>query len=181
MKVRNRIFALLGLIAVVAVVYYFLTTERNQGLTLIGTVDANQVIVSAKIAGRIEKLLVTEGTAVKEGDVVAVLDSAELEAQKRAAAAMLASLRSQVSASQANETVTQGSTTSDVTNAQAKVRASQAQLAQSQADLDRLSLDAQRTVSLAAQGIASQQDRDHAGGGVWRGEAAGRSGAVREA
>ncbi len=58
--------------------------------------------------------------------------------------------------------MTLGSTSSDVQNAQAKGQATQAQLQQAQADLERVSLDAKRTVSLADQGVASQQDRDRA-------------------
>jgi multidrug resistance efflux pump len=161
-KGSNRIFVLLGIIVLAAAAYHFLSVNRNQGLTLIGTVDANQVIVSSKIAGRIEKLLVQEGTPVKQGDLIAVLDTAELEAQKRAAEATLVSLRSQVSASRANESVTLGSTASDVQSAQAKVQATHAQLQQAEADLERQTLDTNRTVALAEQGVASQQDRDRA-------------------
>ena len=71
----RRVFILLLIIALVGTAYYFLTTERSKGLTLIGTVDANQVIVSSNIQGRIEKLLVDEGTDVKAGDPIAVIDS----------------------------------------------------------------------------------------------------------
>ncbi len=157
-----RFFILLLIILAGGVAYYFLTTNRDNGLVLIGTVDANQVIVSAKISGRIEKLLVDEGTPVKEGDLVAVLDSAELEAQKNAAQAALASMRSQVSGSRATEMVTAGSTSSDVQTAQARARSTRAQLNSAQADLDRQESDTKRMVSLADQGVASQQDRDRA-------------------
>ena len=162
MKQRNRIAVLLLVILAAAIGYYFLSTDQNRGLTLIGTVDANQVIVSPKIQGRIEKLLVKEGSQVKQGDLIAVLDQEELQAEKRAAEATLASLRSQVSASQATEQSTAGQTTSDVLSAQAKVQSTRAQLEQAVATLDRQSLDTKRTVSLADQGIASQQDRDTA-------------------
>jgi multidrug resistance efflux pump len=146
----------------VAAVYYFLTTDREKGLVLVGTVDANQVMVSSKIQGRIEKLLVDEGTPVKEGDLIAVLDSAELEAQKRAAESAIASLRSQVTGTRATEMVTRGSTASDVQTAQARAQSVRSQLQASQADLERQEADTQRMVTLAEQGVASQQDRDRA-------------------
>jgi multidrug resistance efflux pump len=129
---------------------------------LVGTVDANQVIVSSKTPGIVEKLLVDEGTTVKAGDEIARIDSEELEAQKRAAEATLASLRSQLAASRANEQVTKGSTVSDVANAEAKLQSVRAQLAQAEADLEKQAGDTQRTLSLAEQGIVSEQDRDHA-------------------
>jgi multidrug resistance efflux pump len=159
---QGRFAILLLIILAAGVAYYFLTTNRDSGLVLIGTVDANQVIVSAKISGRIEKLLVDEGTRVKEGDLVAVLDSGEPEAQKKAAQAALSSMRSQVSGTRATELVTAGSTSSDVLTAQSRVRSARAQLNAAQADLDRQEIDTRRMVSLADQGVASQQDRDRA-------------------
>jgi len=46
MNARNKIFILLGVLALVALVYYWISTPGNRDLVLIGTVDANQVIVS---------------------------------------------------------------------------------------------------------------------------------------
>ena len=158
----GRILIVIVIILAIAIGYYFATTERDKGLVLIGTVDANQVIVSAKIQGRIEKLLVDEGTPVKQGDLLAVLDSAELEAQKRAAQEVMAGLRSQVTGTHATEMMTRGSTTSDVLTAKAKVQSTRSQLIAAQATLEQVSGDTERTVSLANQGVASQQDRDHA-------------------
>jgi len=159
---RTRFGILLVVILALAAAYYFLTTERDQGLVLIGTVDANQVIVSAKIGGRIERLAVDEGTQVKEGDLIAEIDAEELTALKRAAEATLASFRSQVTGTRATEEATRGTTSSDVLTAQAQVQSTRAQLTEAQANLRQQQLDTQRTVSLAQQGIASQQDRDRA-------------------
>ena len=54
--------SLLGLVILLAAtIYYFLSTRHDNGLVLIGTVDANQVIVSSRIPGRIERLLVLPG------------------------------------------------------------------------------------------------------------------------
>ena len=156
----RRVFILLLIIALVGTAYYFLTTERSKGLTLIGTVDANQVIVSSNIQGRIEKLLVDEGTDVKAGDPIAVIDSSELNAQKQAAEATLASLRSKLAQSESMLKSTSGTTSSAVNNAQAMVQSTEAQLAEAQANLERQKLDTKRAVDLAAQGVESQQARD---------------------
>jgi len=156
----RRIFILILVILVIGTVYYFLTTDRNQGLTLIGTVDANQVIVSSNIQGRIEKLLVDEGTDVKAGDPVAVIDSTELNAEKEAAEATLASLRSKLAQSEAMLKSTSGTTTSAVANASAMVLSTTAQLQEAQANLERQQLDTKRAIDLTNQGVASVQSRD---------------------
>jgi multidrug resistance efflux pump len=158
----GRFLILILIILAVSIGYYFATTERDKGLVLIGIVDANQVIVSAKIQGRIEKLLVDEGTPVKEGDLIAVLDSAELEAQKRAATNVMAGLRSQVTGTRATEMMTRGSTSSDVLNSRARLQSVKSQLIMAEANLEQVSADTERTVSLADQGVASKQDRDRA-------------------
>lgn len=159
MSVRNRVMMILGVIFVAALVYYIISTPSSKDLDMIGTVDANQVIVSPQVEGRIAKLLVDEGTPVKQGDLIAVLDPAELEAQARAAAAMIDSLRSQVSATQATKEATQGSTTSNVANAQARLQSTRSQLTQAEATLVRVQSDSRRTIELANAGVASEQDK----------------------
>jgi len=158
----GRFWILLAVILAVAIGYYFFSTPRTKDIILIGTVDANQVIVSAKIMGRIEQLNVDEGTHVNQGDVIAVLDTAELEAQHQAARASLESMRSRVLETRANEALAQGETSSNVVNARAMVESTKAQLAQAQADMERVQTDQKRIVALADQGVASQQDKDRA-------------------
>ncbi len=80
---KQKKFAIVLLvILIIAVGYYFYSTDRTTDTVLIGIVDANQVIVSSKVMGRVEKLYVDEGSKVKAGDLIAEIDSAELEAQK---------------------------------------------------------------------------------------------------
>jgi len=159
MSARNRFFVLLGIIFVIAAAYYFFSTDHSRDLVLIGTVDSNQVIVSAQVEGRIQKLLVEEGTPVKAGDLIAVLDPSELQAQEAAATATISSLEHRVSEMQHTERSTAGSTTSDVSNAEAKLSSAKAQLMQAQATLDRTESDSRRTIELAKAGIASDQER----------------------
>lgn len=159
MSARNRFFMLLGIIFLGAATYYYFSTDHSKDLVLIGTVDANQVIVSAQVEGRITKLLVDEGTPVKAGDLIAVLDSSELQAQESAAAATMASVQHKVAEMQHTEKSTSGSTSSDVANAQAKLSSARAQLLQAKAALDRTASDSRRTVELAKSGVASDQER----------------------
>lgn len=166
MNPRNRFFILLGIIFIIALGYYFISTPSNKDLVLIGTVDSNQVIVSPQIQGRLEKLLVDEGTPVKTGDLIAVIDPAELQAQAAAATATINSLRSKVSEMRYTEQSTKGSTTSDVSNAQAKLQSMKSQLAQAEATLKRTDSDSRRTIELAKQGVASDQERVQAETGL---------------
>jgi len=159
MSVQKKFAMILGVILAITLAYYFISTPGSRDLVLIGTVDSNQVIVSPQIEGRIQKLLVEEGTPVKEGDLIAVLDPAELEAQERAAAATIDSLRYKVAETQSTLEATQGMTSSSVQNAQARLASTRAQLLQAEATLERTQSDSRRTIELAKQGVASDQDR----------------------
>jgi multidrug resistance efflux pump len=156
---RNRFFILLSVIFVIALGYYFFSTPSTKDLVLIGTVDSNQVIVSPQTQGRLQKLMVDEGTPVKAGDLIALIDPAELQAQEAAAAATISSMRSKVAGMRYTEQSTKGSTTSDVANMQAKLQSMRSQLEQAQATLQRTESDSRRVIELAKQGVASDQER----------------------
>jgi HlyD family secretion protein len=102
---------------------------------------------------------VDEGTAVKAGDLIAVLDPSELQTQEAAAAANISSLQNKVSEMRHTEQSTTGSTSSDVANARAKLASAQAQLLQAKAALDRTASDSRRMIELAKAGVQSEQDR----------------------
>ena len=159
MSARNRFFILLGIIFIIAALYYYFSTDHSRDLVLIGTVDSNQVIVSAQVEGRIQKLLVDEGTPVKTGDLIATLDPSELQAQRAAAIANIASLQHKVAEMRSTERSTSGSTSSDVANARAKLSSAKAQLAEAQATLLRTESDSRRSIELAKAGVASDQER----------------------
>jgi HlyD family secretion protein len=159
MSARNRFFILLSIIFVISAIYYFFSTDHSKDLVLIGTVDSNQVIVSAQVEGRIQKLLVDEGTPVKAGDLIAVLDASELQTQEAAAAANIASVQHKVSEMEHTEKSTSGSTSSDVANTRAMLSSAKAQLAQAKAALERTESDSRRMIELAKAGVQSDQDR----------------------
>jgi HlyD family secretion protein len=159
MGARNRVFILLGIILVIAAIYYAFSTDHSKDLVLIGTVDSNQVIVSAQVQGRIQKLLVDEGTPVKAGDLIAVLDPSELQTQEAAATATIGSLQHKVVETQHTEASTAGSTSGDVATARARLSSAQAQLQQAQATLQRTESDSRRMIALAKSGVASDQER----------------------
>jgi HlyD family secretion protein len=162
MNARNRVFVILGLLVVGSLVWYLVTARPPDDLKLIGTVDANEVLVSAKIPGRIEKLTIDEGQSVKAGELIAVVESEDLSAAQKAAAANFQSNQSKLAETMETERQNEGEVTSASINAEAQVKASQATLAQAEANLEHQKADTTRTVALAKQGISSEQSRDEA-------------------
>jgi HlyD family secretion protein len=159
---RNRVFLILGLLMLGSFIWYLTTTHRSSDLELIGTVDANEVLVSAKIPGRIQTLTVDEGQDVKAGQLIAVIESDDLEAARTAAEATATSQRFKLSENVETERQDRGETGSATGAAEAQLMAAKASLAQAQANYDHQQADTSRTVALAAQGIMSEQAKDDA-------------------
>ena len=158
----RKFFTLLFVIFIVAAVAYYFTTPSGNDIPLIGVVDGNEVIVSPQITGRIVNLTVDEGTAVKKGELIAELDSTQLEASLAATKANVSSLEAQVNEANHNYTWTNNQTDASVTEARARVASSSAQLAPAHAQLWRDQQDLKRMQELFAKGEVSAQDRDHA-------------------
>jgi multidrug resistance efflux pump len=162
MNARNRIFVILGLLFIISLCWYFFSTKRSDDLQLIGTVDANEVIVSSRIPGRIETLKVDEGDSVQAGQLIATIQSDDLAAARNAAEATTISQRYLLLQARDTQRQLGGSTASQVSNAEAQMHAAQSSLVQAQAQLEHQRADTSRTVALAAQGVASDQSRDEA-------------------
>ena len=142
--------------------WYIFSTQHSEDLQLIGTVDANEVIVSSRIPGRIQTLTVDEGDDVKAGQLIAIIQSDDLAAARNAAAATANSQQYMLQQASDTERQMRGSTSSQVTNAEAQLSAAKAALLQAQAQYEHQEADTSRTVVLAKQGVMSAQARDEA-------------------
>ena len=160
MSPRNRVFLILGLLTLGSLIFYLATVPRANELQVIGTVDANEVMVSSKIPGRIQQLTVVEGQKVKAGELIAVIESRDLQAALAADQATVASDRWKLSEAEVTVHQNHGETSSAALAAAAQVRTAQAALAQAQAQYDRQEADTSRDVALAKMGIVSAQVRD---------------------
>src|ERR1700730_17442658 len=161
MKGRSAIVLFLAVLFGAATLYFFLYTEGGCGLTLRGLVDANQVVVSPKVQGILERLNVDEGSKVRAGELIARLDTAELDANVEADQASVANLRAQLAQSQSNYQMALTETAGDLAGAEARLRVAKAQLEQSQSQLERIQSDYQKTKTLSTQGVSARQDLDH--------------------
>ena len=66
-----------------------------------GRIEADLVDISTRLAGRVAEIMVREGDLVQPGDVLAVMDTTELAAQKMRAEAAVASAAAAVTVAQA--------------------------------------------------------------------------------
>ncbi|HTV16069.1 MAG TPA: efflux RND transporter periplasmic adaptor subunit [Acidobacteriaceae bacterium] len=160
MKPRNRIFMIMGVLFVIALCWYFFSTNRSSDLQLIGTVDANEVVVSSRIQGRIDSLAVQDGDHVTAGQTIATIEAEDLADARNAAEAAAASNEYKLAESRATEQQTVGDTESQLSGAQAQLRVAKAAQAQAEANYAHQDADTRRAVALAQAGVQSQQLRD---------------------
>jgi HlyD family secretion protein len=63
------------------------STEPQGAISASGTIEATKVTITAKVGGEVMTLLADEGTIVKKGDTLAVIDRSDLEIQLKQAVA----------------------------------------------------------------------------------------------
>lgn len=134
MKKRRAILILVVLAAAGGGAWYWLDGRRNAATNRIqvsGNLELTQVDLSFKTAGRMTELAVREGDFVKKGDLIAKLDSAQLEQQL---------LRDQASVAAAQSSLQQLQTSIEYQGAtiDSDISTRRAELAQAQAKLDEL-------------------------------------------
>ena len=134
MKRRRAVLILIVLAAAGVGAWYWWSGAMNRNLNQIpvsGNLELTQVDLSFKTAGRMTELAVREGDFVKKGDLVAKLDSAQLEQQLMRDQAAVASAESSYQQLQTSIEYQGATIDSDIS-------ARRAELAQSQAKLDEL-------------------------------------------
>ncbi|NVN91220.1 MAG: HlyD family efflux transporter periplasmic adaptor subunit [Desulfuromonadales bacterium] len=124
--------------------------DKNKGLASgNGRIEAVEIGVAAKIAGRVKDILVREGELVAAGQVVALMDTEVLEAQHRQAEAQLRQAQSSVETTR-SQLVQRGS----------EKEAVLALVRQREAELGVARKRAVRSSTLASEAATSQQEAD---------------------
>ncbi len=145
---RHLAWWVVGLLAVAAIVAWWLLRPAGvpEGFAVSnGRIEATEVDIASKIAGRIDTILVKEGQFVREGEVLAKMDTRVLQEQRLEAIAQIKEAQSAVAA---------------VEQRQSETRAAQSLVNQRQAELDSVAKRHTRSRSLAQRGAISAQQLD---------------------
>jgi HlyD family secretion protein len=125
------------------------TKAHNGAIHATGHVEAIEVRVSARVGGRLLRFDPIEGSRLAAGDVLAVIDSVDLVAERNRRLADLATARANL------ELLEAGARREDIA-------AGRASLARAQADLDGAQRDLARLDALLESGAVPRQARDDA-------------------
>jgi len=130
--------------------------ESSDTVRVSGHVEATEVQVAAEVGGRLLDLRVSEGDRVAAGDVVAQLDTRDVELQIGHTQAERAVADAQV------RLLLAGARPEDIRQAEAQVDAASAEVAGIQAELRAAEVDLQRFEALLGANAGSQKQRDDA-------------------
>src|SRR5262245_30966820 len=158
---RLRPLIVLTLIALSSWGAYSYINRPPTSLTLTGVVTTNDVIVSAQIAGQIDRLLAKEGDQVKRDQLIAVLEPDELKAETTYYAQNQEGLSSQVRESEAALRFEQRQMADQIAQAESTLASLEAQVKAAAADLEHARTTYTRTQNLSQQGVVSPQELDH--------------------
>jgi HlyD family secretion protein len=130
--------------------------ETPGNVRVSGHVEATEVQVAADVGGRLVELRVAEGDRVNTGDVIATLDTRDVELQVGRARADRNAADAQV------RLLLAGARPEDIRRAEAQVDSASAEVASIQAELSAAETDLKRFEALLAANAGSQKQRDDA-------------------
>jgi len=154
LKNNSKLVPILVVLALAGAGWWYWQSTRAQGpgegfASGNGRIEATEVDVATRLAGRVREILVEEGAFVKAGQPLATMQVDTLEAQRDEAQARLRQAEAEVAAARAQ-----------VAMRESDRQAALAVVVQRESDLDAAQRRARRTEVLAAQGAASVQDAD---------------------
>jgi membrane fusion protein (multidrug efflux system) len=174
----RRPWLFLGLAVVVVAVGVGVYTWATAGVqsTDDAQVSADLVPIGTRVAGQVTEIAISENQAVKKGDLIARIDSADYRAKVTQAEAELASANAQTAAADAQvqivEATSKGTLSSakaaysgssvGVASADAQYAAAKAQLLRAQADVRKADSDLARAQELRQANAAPQERLDNA-------------------
>jgi multidrug efflux pump subunit AcrA (membrane-fusion protein) len=118
----------------------------------------NVTTLTSRVTGRVEQLLVQEGTQIEKGQVIAVIDVSDILAQQQQATAQISEAQAAVATAQAGRS----STLTQVDTARGKLSEAQASLLEAQAELADAQLNQRRMAQLYAEGAVPKVNLDSA-------------------
>jgi len=153
-ELRKKLIPALIVVAVAAAAWYGWTRLQPSGpgdafVRGNGRIEATEIDVATKLAGRVQSILVSEGDFVTSGQVLGSMQIQSLEAQRDEARAHHQQTVTAVSIAQAQVAVREGDRA-----------ASLALVAQRESELDAAQRRLKRSETLSSEGASSQQELD---------------------
>ncbi len=134
----NKLYVLLAVIVLAVGFFWVFTEDVNPG-TDDAQVDGHSIVISPRVPGYVQKMLIDDNTRVKQGDLMIQLAPADYQAKVDEARAALQVAEARAAALKIAVPFTIGTTSSATIAASAQVEAERSELASAEATYQRLS------------------------------------------
>ena len=161
-NINRRIAVIVVILAVVVAGISYWINRQPHSLVLTGIVTTDDVQVSSQVQGRLQELLVNQGDTVKKGQLVAVIQPQEWQADKGYFENTERESAEQVEQARANLDFQEAQTKEEIRQGQAILAVDRAQLNQARADLEYSEITLKRAQAMRTRNVNSQQDYDQA-------------------
>jgi membrane fusion protein, multidrug efflux system len=180
-ETRHKVYVVI-VVVVIGIGSMWVFTEGVNPSTEDAQVDGHSVVISPRVPGYVQQMLVDDNTIVRQGDLMIQLDPADYRARVEQAHAALEVARARAASLEITVPFTEGTTASATSAAAAQLAAdesdltratatyqqqstaelhfAEANIAARKAELDKADMDVKRTNSLAEQSEISRQQYD---------------------
>ncbi|NOZ25025.1 MAG: HlyD family efflux transporter periplasmic adaptor subunit [Nitrospirae bacterium] len=158
MKKRILIpFVLLAAAVLLYAILHYMGPPEENYLKVSGRVEASEIALAARIPGRLKSVLVEDGSVVKAGDVVAVLDDAELRSRRRELVRKTEELAERIKAAEFDLKYTETNVRHTIDEAGRALSIARARLKQALDRREKAEKDFNRYGSLRRKGVVPEQ------------------------
>ena len=153
-----------GLIIVVITILIFILLPylkpKDNLLKVSGRVEADEIELSSRISGRLEKVLINDGSQVKKGDPVAILEDDEIQSKHREILNKIAEITESIKAAELNLEFAKSNISHSIEEAKKVLEASEARLKQSNTKLENARKELLRYSALLEKDVISKERFD---------------------
>ncbi len=153
-----------GLIIAVIIILIFIMLpylkSKENLLKVSGRVEADEIELSSRIYGKLERVLINDGSEVKKGDLIAQLEDDEIQSKRREILIKIAEITESIRAAELNLEFTRSNILHSIEESKRVLEASEARLKQSNAKLENARKELMRYSALLEKDVISKDRFD---------------------
>jgi HlyD family secretion protein len=153
------VFIIVIIIALYKVLPYFKSKDIH--LTVSGRAEADEIDLAARIPGKIKNVMIEDGMMVNKGDVIARIDDADLQSQRREAVAGIEELKDKIRAAEIDFEYTANNVEHSIDEAQKGLSVAEARLKQAEAKKENAEKEMNRYSSLLEKEVIPKEKYDN--------------------
>ncbi len=162
-NMRKKILISGLIIAVIIILIFILLPylkSKEDLLKVSGRVEADEIELSSRIYGKLERVLINDGSEVKKGDLIAQLEDDEIQSKRREILIKIAEITESIRAAELNLEFTRSNILHSIEESKRVLEASEARLKQSNAKLENARKELMRYSALLEKDVISKDRFD---------------------